>query len=84
MLVWYYISLQLRCPLLLPCLPSSTTAHPPLPLPPPSTHAVAWLEHYLITQPNITCMVVSHDSGFLDNVTTDIIHYETRKLKHYR
>ena len=29
-------------------------------------------------------MIVSHDSGFLDNVCTDIIHYETRKLVHYR
>jgi hypothetical protein len=29
-------------------------------------------------------MIVSHDSGFLDNVCTDIIHYETRKLVHYK
>ncbi len=29
-------------------------------------------------------MIVSHDSGFLDNVCTDIIHYESRKLVHYR
>lgn len=29
-------------------------------------------------------MIVSHDSGFLDNVCTDIIHYENRKLVHYR
>ncbi len=29
-------------------------------------------------------MIVSHDSGFLDAVCTDIIHYETRKLVHYR
>ena len=27
-------------------------------------------------------MIVSHDSGFLDNVCTDIIHYENRKLVH--
>jgi len=25
------------------------------------TTNVAWLENYLITQPNITCMIVSHD-----------------------
>ncbi|KAG1648602.1 hypothetical protein FOA52_009540 [Chlamydomonas sp. UWO 241] len=29
-------------------------------------------------------MVVSHDSGFLDNVCTDIYHYESRRLKLYR
>ena len=29
-------------------------------------------------------MVVSHDSGFLDRVCTNIIHYENRKLRFYR
>lgn len=29
-------------------------------------------------------MIVSHDSGFLDAVCTDIIHYEGLKLKRYR
>ncbi|KAJ3809156.1 P-loop containing nucleoside triphosphate hydrolase protein [Lentinula lateritia] len=41
--------------------------------------SVAWLEKYLIAHKNVTCLIVSHDSGFLDNVTTDIIHYETKK-----
>lgn len=45
---------------------------------------VAWLEHYLTTLKDVSCMMVSHDSGFLDNVCTDIIHYEKRKLKHYK
>lgn len=27
---------------------------------------------------------MSHDSGFLDNVCTDIIHYEKRKLVRYK
>ena len=45
---------------------------------------VAWLEDYLTHLPDVTSMVVSHDSGFLDNVCTGIIHYENRKLKHYR
>ena len=45
---------------------------------------VAWLEKYLTTQASVTCMVVSHDSGFLDTVCTDIYHYETRRLKLYR
>lgn len=44
---------------------------------------VAWLEQYLVALTTVTCMIVSHDSGFLDNVCTDIIHYETRKLKRY-
>ena len=29
---------------------------------------VAWLEDYLCNLKDITCMIVSHDSGFLDNV----------------
>ena len=45
---------------------------------------VAWLEEYLTHLPDVTSMVVSHDSGFLDNVCTGIIHYENRKLKHYK
>ncbi|GJJ72009.1 elongation factor 3 [Entomortierella parvispora] len=45
---------------------------------------VAWLENYLTSLTNVTSMVVSHDSSFLDNVCTGIIHYENRKLKKYR
>lgn len=45
---------------------------------------VKWLESYLTNLPNVTSMIVSHDSGFLDNVCTDIIHYEQRKLKRYK
>mmetsp|Transcript_4668 Transcript_4668/g.14084 ORF Transcript_4668/g.14084 Transcript_4668/m.14084 type:complete len:488 (-) Transcript_4668:33-1496(-) len=44
---------------------------------------VAWLQQYLCGA-GITCMIVSHDSGFLDKVTTDIYHYENRRLKLYR
>ncbi|WVN88120.1 uncharacterized protein L203_103321 [Cryptococcus depauperatus CBS 7841] len=44
---------------------------------------VAWLEQYVCNLPDITCMIVSHDSGFLDNVCTDIIHYEQKKLVYY-
>ncbi|KAG0269286.1 translational elongation factor EF-1 alpha [Actinomortierella ambigua] len=44
---------------------------------------VAWLENYLTSLPNVTSMIVSHDSSFLDNVCTGIIHYESRKLKKY-
>ncbi|KAF9437120.1 translational elongation factor EF-1 alpha [Entomortierella beljakovae] len=45
---------------------------------------VAWLENYLTGLTNVTSMIVSHDSGFLDTVCTGIIHYESRKLKKYR
>lgn len=45
---------------------------------------VKWLEEYLLEHTNITSLIVSHDSGFLDEVCTDIIHYENRKLKYYK
>ncbi|KAG9019271.1 hypothetical protein FRB90_004540 [Tulasnella sp. 427] len=45
--------------------------------------SVKWLEEWLLAQKNVTCLIVSHDSGFLDNVTTDIIHYESKKLVYY-
>ncbi|KAI0344650.1 hypothetical protein BDW22DRAFT_1326329 [Trametopsis cervina] len=45
--------------------------------------SVQWLEQYLISQKRVTCLIISHDSGFLDTVTTDIIHYESKKLAYY-
>ncbi|RPD59817.1 hypothetical protein L227DRAFT_575818 [Lentinus tigrinus ALCF2SS1-6] len=45
--------------------------------------SVQWLEKYLMAQKNVTCLIISHDSGFLDTVTTDIIHYESKKLVYY-
>ena len=45
---------------------------------------IKWLEEYLKAHTEITSLIVSHDSGFLDNVCTDIYHYETKKLIHYR
>jgi elongation factor 3 len=46
---------------------------------------VKWLQNYLKTNTNITSLIVSHDSGFLDEVTTDIYHYEpNKKLAVYR
>jgi elongation factor 3 len=44
---------------------------------------VKWLEDYLCNSP-CTSIIVSHDSGFLDNVCQHIIHYERFKLKRYR
>lgn len=44
---------------------------------------VKWLEDYLKASA-CTSIIVSHDSGFLDNVCQHIIHYERYKLKRYR
>ncbi|KAH7116887.1 elongation factor 3 [Dendryphion nanum] len=45
---------------------------------------VKWLQEYLKNHTEITSMIVSHDSGFLDEVCTDIYHYEGKKLAHYK
>lgn len=45
---------------------------------------VRWLMDYLREHTEITSMIVSHDSSFLDEVCTDILHYESKKLVHYR
>lgn len=46
---------------------------------------VKWLQEYLKTHTEITSLIVSHDSGFLDEVCTDIYHYEPgKKLACYR
>ncbi|KAI8083059.1 P-loop containing nucleoside triphosphate hydrolase protein [Halteromyces radiatus] len=46
-------------------------------------HNIKWLEDYLNSQTHVTCLIVSHDSGFLDNVCTQILHYEKKKLRLY-
>ena len=46
--------------------------------------AVKWLTDYIIDLKKCTCLVVSHDTKFLDNVCTNIIHYENLKLKTYK
>lgn len=45
---------------------------------------VKWLEEYLKSHTEITSLIVSHDSGFLDAVCTDIYHYENKKLVCYK
>jgi elongation factor 3 len=47
------------------------------------TGNVKWLEEYLKSHTEITSLIVSHDSGFLDEVCTDIYHYERKKLALY-
>jgi len=44
---------------------------------------VAWFVDKLQKETHATVLVVSHDTGFLDNVCTDIIHYENQKLVRY-
>ena len=45
--------------------------------------AVMWLQDYLI-QWDKTILVVSHAREFLNNVCTDIIHYDDQKLTYYK
>ena len=46
--------------------------------------AVKWLTDYLIALKSCTCLLVSHDTKFLDAVCTNIMHYEKNlKLKTY-
>lgn len=45
---------------------------------------VDWLMRYLEGNTTSTCLIVSHDSRFLEAVTTDIYHFEPDKtLKHF-
>ena len=46
--------------------------------------AVKWLVDYLKGLTKTTCLIVSHDTRFLDAVCTNITHYEGMKLKFYR
>jgi len=45
---------------------------------------VAWLTNYLNGLKTATSIIVSHDSKFLDDVCTHILHYEHRKLGNYK
>jgi len=45
---------------------------------------IAWLTGYLQSLKNVTSIIVSHDSSFLDDVCSHIVHYEHRKLKTYK
>ena len=46
--------------------------------------AIKWLTEYIQNLKTCTCLLVSHDTKFLDAVCTNIIHYENLKLKSYR
>jgi elongation factor 3 len=46
--------------------------------------SIAWLKNYIKTTINTTFLIISHDISFMDEVCTNMIHYETLKLKVYR
>jgi len=46
-------------------------------------NAVIWLDNYLQSWKK-TLLVVSHDQSFLDNICTDIIHLDSKKLYYYK
>jgi len=45
---------------------------------------VAWLENYLVSLKHCTSIIVSHDSGFLNNTITDVLHLNRFKVRRYR
>jgi elongation factor 3 len=45
---------------------------------------VKWVETYLNSLTNVTAIMVSHDSGLLTRVCTDIIEINEMKLRYYR
>ncbi|KIK59042.1 hypothetical protein GYMLUDRAFT_44778 [Collybiopsis luxurians FD-317 M1] len=45
---------------------------------------IAWLENYLVNLKTCTSIIVSHDSSFLNNTITDVLHLNRFKLRRYR
>ncbi|KIL68518.1 hypothetical protein M378DRAFT_158319 [Amanita muscaria Koide BX008] len=45
---------------------------------------IAWLENYLTGLKHCTSIIVSHDSSFLNNTITDVLHLNRFKLRRYR
>ena len=39
---------------------------------------VKWVKDYLKSLTNVTSIIVSHDSGLMDDVCSHIIHFENR------
>jgi len=46
--------------------------------------SIIWLKNYVKTTKNTTFLIISHDIKFMDEICTNMIHYETLKLKVYR
>ncbi|CAE7940039.1 NEW1 [Symbiodinium sp. KB8] len=69
--------------------PAQSTEADVLLLDEPTNHldsqAVAWLVGYITKDlANSTSVVVSHDASFLDQICTDIIHFDECRLKYYK
>jgi len=45
---------------------------------------VAWVKNYIKSLTHVTAIMVSHDSGFLNDCCTDILQIERLKLKQFR
>ena len=54
-----------------PILPASRRTNKP-----PDLEAVLWLEQYLTSSFKGTLVVVSHDRHFLNEVVTDVVHFQ--------
>jgi elongation factor 3 len=54
----------------------------------PTNHVDAttniWLRNYISNAKDLTFLIISHDIKFLDEVCTNVIHYENLKLKVYK
>ena len=45
---------------------------------------VQWVVDYINSLPDVTCMMVSHDTSFLDKTVDHIIHFQDLKLNTYK
>jgi elongation factor 3 len=45
---------------------------------------VAWVKNYINSLTHVTCVMVSHDKGFLNDCCTDILQITRLKLKQYK
>ena len=45
---------------------------------------VQWVVDYINSLPDVTCIIVSHDTAFLDKTVSHIIHFEDLKLNTYK
>ena len=45
---------------------------------------VAWVKNYINSLTNVTAIMVSHDSGFLNDCCTDILQIQRLKLRQFR
>ena len=45
---------------------------------------VQWVVDYINSLPEVTCLIVSHDTAFLDKTVNNIIHFDNLKLHTYK